>query len=281
MTVGEFIRKTQDELDKKSLHYSNSKEHARQLVLRTLDLSPTELFLKEKELLTVSQVNKLTQVLERRLSGEPLQYILGFEYFYDSRFEVGPGCLIPRKETEQLVDEVLIFDSARKLKVAELGAGSGNIGISLILKRPETVWHAFEINPESIPYAKRNMKNLLSDKASYFLRQEDFFVGAPNFAPYDILVSNPPYISLQEFEELPLEVKKEPTISLKAGQDGLEIILKLIQFLPLLLKPNGLFLCEIGASQEGPLKRELTGRSEKFEILKDLAGLPRVLKIKF
>lgn len=279
MTIQEYIRQSKDRFEKAGLHCSDPKQHAEQLVLRTLNLTSTELFLKKNESLLSSDLSKLDQVLERRILGEPLQYILGFEYFYESSFQVGPGCLIPRKETELLVDEILSFQPKLPLRVAELGAGSGNIGISVMLKRPEGQWRAFEINPSSAMYAKKNAEKLLSKQQGYFLHEEDFFEGVHKFSPYDVLVSNPPYISSKEYEALPIEVKKEPELALKAENEGFEVIKKLIEAIPCLLKPGGLFLCEIGASQGEILNAEFKGSFEKFEILKDLAGLSRVLKI--
>ncbi|NDC25276.1 MAG: peptide chain release factor N(5)-glutamine methyltransferase, partial [Proteobacteria bacterium] len=219
-------------------------------------------------------------VLNRRLAGEPLQYILGFEWFYRSRFEVGPGCLIPRKETELIVDEVLKHRSGEKIRVAELGAGSGNIGISVLLERPQVEWHAFELNPASFDFAQKNQRKILNQSASYRLYQGDFFSESPAHGPYDVVVSNPPYVSFKEMEELPLEVKKEPALALEAGEDGLTIIRRLLDHLPVVLKSKGLFLCEIGSNQKQELERELkTRKFPDFEILSDLSGLPRILKL--
>ncbi|NBT58052.1 peptide chain release factor N(5)-glutamine methyltransferase [bacterium] len=281
MTLEDFIQESERRLKEGNLHFSHYKDHASQLVLRTLDLNPTQFFLKKNDKLNSSELEKLNHVLQRRLSGEPLQYILGFEYFYESKFEVGPGCLIPRKETEQLVDEVLAHQPPQNLKVAELGAGSGNIGISVLLKRPKIHWHAFEINPKSAQYAKKNIRDLLPGENNYFLHGEDFFSGIKRFSPFDLLVSNPPYISSREFEELPLEVRQEPDLALKAGEEGLDVIRKLIGSLSEVLKPGGLFLCEIASSQGELLKSELGKSGKKFEVLRDLAGLPRILKLDF
>jgi release factor glutamine methyltransferase len=281
MMLRDFIRDARERLEKACLHFSDSQQHSEQMVLRTLNLSSTELFLKKDEVVSPADLEKLHRVLKRRLSGEPLQYILGFEYFYESKFEVGPGCLIPRRETEQLVDEILSFEPNHSLKVSELGAGTGNIGMSAVLKRPNLEWHAFEINPQSSVFTKKNRAALLAKEAKYFLHEEDFFEGAVRFSPCDIVVSNPPYISFEEYAELSPEVKQEPSLALKAGEDGLEVIRKLVSRIPTLLRPGGLFLCEIGSSQEEAVKQEFQeGPWDHVEILKDLAGHPRILKMK-
>lgn len=281
MTLEEFLASGKIQLEKAKLHFSSSQQHMDQLVMRTLGWNPTQLFLKKKEALAPEELHRLQEVLERRLKGEPLQYILGFEYFYESRFEVGPGCLIPRKETELIVDELVCVSPEQKLRVAELGAGSGNIGISVLLKRPYWEWHAYEINPQSSVYAEKNRMDLLSEKSAYHLHRGDFFEQSLAEAPFDVVVANPPYISSSEMKELPQEVLQEPQVALEAGEEGLHVIRKLLECLPRLLKPAGLFLCEIGSEQEAVVQSELKARKfESFSILKDLSGLPRVVKLR-
>ncbi|NBV50086.1 peptide chain release factor N(5)-glutamine methyltransferase [bacterium] len=281
MTLEAFVASGKIQLEKSKLHFSSSQQHMDQLVLRTLGWTATQLFLKKKEELEPEDLHQLQVVLEKRLKGEPLQYILGFEYFYESRFEVGPGCLIPRKETELIVDELLFISLEKKLRIAELGAGSGNIGISVLLKRPHWEWHAFEINPQSSDYAEKNRRALLSEKSAYHLHRGDFFEQSLAEAPYDIVVANPPYISTHEMKELPREVLQEPHVALEAGEEGLQVIQKLLDYLPRLLKPGDLFLCEMGSGQSAMVQSELKARKfESFSILKDLSGLPRVLKLR-
>jgi release factor glutamine methyltransferase len=280
MTLREFITEGKKRLETSQSHYSDAHQHMEQLVLRTLGWTPAQILLKLEDSLSESEINRLSQVLERRLQAEPLQYILGYEWFYKSRFEVGEGCLIPRKETEQLVDEILKFRPKEKIKIAELGAGTGNIGISVILERPHCEWYAFELNPKSFLFAQRNKQTLLPSAASYSLSLDDFFEGSKSFVPYDIIVSNPPYISDREMLDLPQEVKREPALALEAGVDGLSIIRRLLDSLPHLLKSQGLFLCEIGSTQEKIIREEMERRGFKdYQILPDLAGLPRVLKL--
>ena len=174
MTPRAFLEKASREIKKAELHCAEPFQHAEQILFRTLSWDKTKLFLKNEEPLSEKEMENLESVLARRLQGEPLQYVLGFEYFYESKFCVGKGCLIPRKETEQLVDEVLSFEPGKKIKVLELGAGSGNIGISVLLKRPEAEWHGFEVNPESLPYLKKNKEDLLGESGSYHIHEGDF-----------------------------------------------------------------------------------------------------------
>jgi len=280
MTPQEFLAKASQQIESKQLHVSESRQHAEQIVLRTLQWTPTELLLKKDEPLTPKQHQLLETVLSKRLLREPLQYILGFEYFYEACFSVGPGCLIPRKETELLVDEIISFHPETPLKIAELGAGTGNIGLSVLLKRPEVEWHAFEINPLSLPYLNKNKTDLLKKAQKYVIHSEDFFQESPKWAPYDIIVSNPPYLSDTEMNSLPAEVRHEPELALRGGgAEGLGCILRLLETLPGLLKTGGLFLCEIGTHQEEALQKELSLQKKgSWKILRDLSKLPRVLQ---
>lgn len=282
MTPQEFLSVGKAQLDKSGLHFSDSSQHIEQLFLRTLNWDKTKLFLKKQDSLLEKEIQQLEEVLGRRLKGEPLQYILGFEYFYDSKFRVGSGCLIPRKETELLVDEVLSYGPGKNLRIAELGAGSGNIGISVLQKKPSHQWHAFEMNPDSVFYAKENIQALLPKSSSYFLHEADFFECANELGPYDLIVSNPPYLSEKEMSEIPNEVKWEPTQALLAGPEGLDVILKLVDAGQSLVSPGGALLCEISSSQENVLRKALSNRGHRsFDILPDLAGLPRMVRLYF
>jgi release factor glutamine methyltransferase len=282
MTLQEFLLHGKAELDSSNLHFSDSLQHIEQLVFRTLNWDRTQLFKKKNEELRVEELNRLEEVLARRLKGEPLQYILGFEYFYESRFEVGGGCLIPRKETELLVELVLSYAPYKNIRVVELGAGSGNIGISVLQKRSNVEWHAFEKNPQSIKYARMNVANLLPSKHSYFLHEGDFFEGAKQFAPFDLIVSNPPYLSEGEMAEIPFEVKCEPTEALAAGKEGLDVILKLVEEGRALVTPGAALFCEISSSQKDSLTSHLQARGvSSFEILNDFSGLPRLVRLYF
>lgn len=280
MTLKDFLSAGQKKIKEAQLHCADPTQHIEQLVTRTFEWTSADLFLKKETTLSPSELSRLNEVLERRLKREPLQYILGFEYFYESKFTVGPGCLIPRRETELLVDEVLAFSKTDSIRVAELGAGSGNIGMSVLLKNPKVSWWAYEINPQSLGFARKNQSDLLSDRHRYFLLEEDFFLGTQQQPPFDMIVSNPPYVSHEELIEIPEEVSFEPRIALDGGKEGLDVILRLIDSLSHLLVKNGLFLCEIGASQENLLIPILKERGfSRFEILRDLAGLPRLLKL--
>lgn len=279
MTPRAFLSQGQKKIEEARLHFSTSSQHIETLFLRTLGWSKKDLFLNLDQSLSPKDSSRLQEVLERRLKGEPLQYILGWEAFYNSIFKVGPGCLIPRRETEHLIEEILNHHEQGCVKVAELGAGSGNIGISILLERPHWEWDAFELNPRSVLWASQNSKELLSKETKYQIFEGDFFEKVERKGTYDLLVSNPPYLTSHEMTQLPEELKWEPSLALAGGEEGGNTIKSLIEIAPAILQPRGTFLCEIGAGQ-GDWIREVMSQSQfsSFEVLNDFSGLPRVLK---
>lgn len=278
MTLSEFIITGKAKIMKAGLQCADPLLHMKQIAEFGLGMTTTKLYLRWDDTLTAIEEKRLEGLLERRLTGEPFQYIAGEEWFWDSRFQVGPGVLIPRRETELIVETLLTRETREKLRIAELGAGSGNIGISIVLERPSWEWHAFELNPETLPYSRTNKERLLPREASYFLHEGDFFSEAPNFAPFDWIVSNPPYIGRREVLGLSKEVRHEPPLALVGGERGLEVIEKLVALSERLLSAGGGFLCEIGADQ-GQAVREFFNRKGfgPAEILLDYAGLPRAV----
>lgn len=278
MTVVEYIQEGSARLKGAGVHCADPLQHMQLVVQSALEWDNTRLFNRRDTPISEIEKRKVENVLERRFRGEPLQYILGYAWFWDSKFSVGPGVLIPRKETEHTVDYLLSLPTAEELKVAELGPGSGNIGISVLRSRPNWKWHAFEKNPETIPYLMQNVSALLPQDASFFLQPGDFFEKALQSAPYDAVVSNPPYISKTEYATLALELKAEPSLALIGGDTGTEILDQLLRASREILKPGGYFVSEI-ASEQGSDAKALAVRHGfvNVNVLKDYAGLDRVL----
>lgn len=279
MTLESFVTSGKKRIEEAGIECADPMLHMKQILAAAISLNSLEFYSRWNESLTEEEVSKSNAILERRLLGEPFQYIVGYEWFWHSRFEVGPGVLIPRKETEHLVDELLKIQGSPKMRVAELGAGSGNIGISVLLERGDWEWHGFEINPESIAYLGKNVGNLLPLDAKYFIHQGNFFELASQFAPYDVVVSNPPYIAADTVSKLSREVQNEPRLALVGGESGTEILEHLIAAGFQVLKPGGIFVSEIGSDQ-GEFGVKLLERAgfHSVEILKDYAGLHRIVK---
>jgi len=195
-------------------------------------------------------IKKFIDLLKRRVDDrEPLPYILGFKEFYSLQFKVNKNVLIPRVETEELVDLSLNFLKNKSFpKILDIGTGSGNIIISIAknLKR-KAEYFASDISEKALEVAIYNA-NHHNVKINFLI--SDLFNGFKRKPFFDLIVSNPPYISEQEYKRLEIEVKKEPKKALITKDDGLFIIKQLIRESPSYLKSNGMLLLEIGDNQK-------------------------------
>ena len=198
MTYDAFIRQGTLRLAASNLEYDDATEHLRLLVADLEGLSLSETMQRLPQPIPADRLEILEEALVRRLAGEPLQYITGIAWFWKSKFQVGPGVLIPRPDTEVLVEQALVTLPPGPCRVAELGAGSGAIGISLCLERPLWQWDTWELNPQSLPYLETNRK-LLPAGHAWRLHAGDFFQNAQG--PFDAIVSNPPYLARRELAE--------------------------------------------------------------------------------
>ena len=279
MTLESFVIAGKKRIEESGIECADPMLHMKQILGAAISLSSLDFYNRWLDNLTDEEIRTANAVLERRLQGEPFQYIVGYEWFWHSRFEVGPGVLIPRKETEHLVEELLKIRGAEKIRIAELGAGSGNIGISALLERPQWEWHGFEINPNSIGYLGRNVGNLLPLDSKYFIHQGNFFDLAAELAPYDAVISNPPYIAEAVVPTLSREVQSEPKLALVGGVLGTEILKHFVALGFQVLKPGGILMSEIGSDQ-GEESLEILNQMgfHSCELLKDYAGLPRLVK---
>lgn len=243
---------------------------------------------REKEILPA--VEKLLQdALKRRSAGEPLAYITGEKYFYGYRFILNRDVLIPRPETELIIDSVLSWAETRsegsdhKISGLDLGTGSGILAITLALKLPGSTFWALDLSAEALGIAQKNAALHCVDaritwQQSNFCEALDSLQQRPRF---NLVVSNPPYISDKEFESLPRNVKSyEPAIALSGGEDGLDSYRSILKGLPPYLQAPGLVLFEIGATQQEAVEALClqSGLFSKIVWLYDLSGHPRVMK---
>lgn len=221
----------------------------------------------------------LADAIRRRLSHEPLQYILGEWEFYRQTFEVSPDCLIPRADTEILVDAAirLLPIGAR---FADLCTGSGCIAVSTLAERPDTSAVALEKFPATLSLAERNAtKNRVDARFAGILG--DVLAPVPSLAenaPFDAILSNPPYIPTRDIAALSPEVHKEPFAALDGGDDGLLFYRAILQNHTSLLKEDGFILFEIGFDQAADLIS--LGKAHHFahvHVIRDLGGRDRVV----
>ena len=214
--------------------------------------------LNSKELLNSAQSNIFKGLIERRKKGEPVAYLINKKEFWRDEFFVNKDVLIPRPDTELIVEQVLkIYPKDKKLQVLDIGTGSGCILLSILKERFNFYGTGIDISKKSINISKLNAKLLnLTSKVKFFHSSIDNF----NVGKYDIVVSNPPYIELLKLKYLENDVfNYEPKLALNGGLDGFSIIRKVIEKTSILIKKKGKFVLEIGFNQKNKVK----------EILKD------------
>jgi release factor glutamine methyltransferase len=233
--------------------------------------------------MTISEtkLSAFRNLIARRSQWEPVAYITGRKEFWTFVLEVNSSVLIPRPDTEIIVEEALNLcrkmDSS-EIKILDIGTGSGAIAIALASEITGAKVVATDISPPALNLAQKNAAALgLKEKIDF--RQGDLFEPLDDI--FDIIVCNPPYIAADEYEKLPAGVKDyEPREALLAGKSGLEFYEKLIYQAAGFLKKNGWLLLEIGAKQEAGVRgiMEAAGFYDSIEMRRDYAGLPRVMK---
>ncbi len=214
----------------------------------------------------------------RRAAGEPLPYITGRIEFFGLDFAVSPAVLIPRPETELLVETALAHAGPAPL-IADVGAGSGCIAVTLALHLPQARLYAIDLSREALAVARQNAARHGVAERIRFLEGD---LLAPLPEPVDILVSNPPYIAEDEWERLPVSVRREPMMALLSGKDGLDAVRGLLAQAPAKLRPGGLLLVEIGERQGAAALAlaQAAFPAAECRILADLAGKDRVLWVR-
>ena len=250
-----------------------AKHEAYLLAEHFLKIPRSKLVVLKNEELVYSK--ELEDAVERRTLREPLQYILGEWYFMDEVYEVTPDVLIPRDDTEVLVG-CGIDNLPENGRFADLCTGSGCVAISLLTHRKDATGLAVEKYPETLEVAVRNAeKNGVSDRLEFVLGDvsEDVFREKEMF---DCILTNPPYVTLDEYALLGAEERKEPRHALTDEADGLSIIRRILDIYPKHIKENGFIAVEIGSKQGDALRFEAEKRSLDCELLTDIEGRDRV-----
>ena len=254
------------------------------MVASACNEKPSVLLTVRDEKLEDSVKELLKGWLERRILREPLQYILGETEFYGYPIKVTPDVLIPRPETEEIVDEaVKALKGVKNPIVLDLCAGSGCIAVAIAKDIRGSRVIAIDASPKALAIAEENALLNNVEKSITFL-EGDLFASlkASGFEfSFDLIASNPPYIKTGDIEALPPEVRlHEPRAALDGGTDGLTLIKRIIADAPKYLKPGKALLMEIGFGEAEEVKRIVsdTGLYRSFEIKKDLEGVERILK---
>jgi release factor glutamine methyltransferase len=251
----------------------NASRDAELLLMRTLGKDRAWLLTHPDAPIAPSHLAQYKTWINRRQKHEPIQYILGEQEFYGLTFHVTSDVLIPRPETEHLVEAALErLPGNTPLRIADIGTGSGIIAIALAHKLPQAKITALDISKAALAVAKENAaRHNLTDRIDF--RQSDLLEAAPG-EMFDAIVSNPPYVATTE--ELEAQVRDyEPKTALYAGETGLDIYRRLIPQAKAALKPEGWLLMEIGHGQSKALAELLHGWANP-EFVDDLQGIPRV-----
>jgi release factor glutamine methyltransferase len=262
----------------------NPRGNAEILLEEILNLEKTELYLNSEEFLPQKKFPLFKKFVERRAQHFPLQYILGKSDFMGLEFMVNEKVMIPRPETEILVEKILeeVHQRAsgyQPLTIVDLGTGCGNIAIGLAKNIPRCRVYALDISREALKVARKNARR-------HNLNGEIIFLEGDLFNPFrrlkreaDIIVSNPPYIASDDFERLPPEVKFEPRLALDGGEGGLDFYERIITRAPRCLKKGGFLALEIGINQASQICNLIRTRKEFSdpEVIKDYGGIKRII----
>jgi release factor glutamine methyltransferase len=252
-------------------------------------LKLSELRAKSGERATAEVIAFMNEAVFRRQRREPPQHITGIQEFYGLDFLVTPDVLIPRPETELIVDEALAFLKERKgtgkgvLRCLDLCTGSGCVVVAMAANAPDALFDAVDISGQAVMAAILNAGSNGVAKRIRFFEGDLFNVegGTPGGAPYDLITANPPYVADADVDALEPEVRVyEPRVALSGGEDGLEIIRRIVIEAPRYLGHGGMLLMEMGYGQAEAVAG-LFNESRSFcriEIKKDLAGVERVVK---
>jgi release factor glutamine methyltransferase len=220
--------------------------------------------------------NMLERLIVRRIAHEPIAYIVGHKEFWSLDFEVGPGVLIPRPETELLVDEALkaFPDKDAPLNVLDLGTGSGAIPIAFLSERPNARGLGIERSQDAMIWARKNIARHKFETRLQLQGDDWLMLGAGQF---DVIFSNPPYIESDVIPTLDPDVRDyEPLAALDGGRDGLDAYRALAPIIAARLAPGGRAFLEIGQGQEQKVPSILKASSlETIRVAPDLAGIPR------
>lgn len=285
MTVLELLLWSTNYLE--DYQIENPRLNAELLLARSLNLSREGLYRNLQDQRQEGEKAALERLIQRRISGEPLQYILEHQEFWSIDFKVDTRVFIPRPETELLVEQSLLILSEpqfeKRTSVLEIGTGSGAIVIALAKERKDTFLVATDISKDALILAKENAKSAGVQHQVQFVNGDLFgpFRGLTKKGPFDLILSNPPYINRYEILTLAKEVRDyEPLQALDGGEDGLEFYRRIISQVHFYLGRGGWLLLEVGQGQSLVVSKLIAeeGHFLKAECVPDLSGIERVVK---
>lgn len=279
LTVLESINLSTDFLEKKGIE--SARTNAELLLSSILNCKRLDLYLSYNRPLSEEETSKYREFISRRGKCEPLQYIIGNVEFYGLELIVNKSVLIPRPETEILVDEIVNFENVKKtLNILDIGCGCGNITLALAKNLPDSILTGIDISKDAINISSLNAKTIgLSERVSFLL--EDIFNPSSDFEKniYDIIVSNPPYVSQEEYHTLQKEIVNfEPSIAVTDKDNGYTFYQKIIEKCHDILALNGRLYFELGLGQAERVKKMMIEYGfQNIEIKKDFDNIDRII----
>jgi release factor glutamine methyltransferase len=283
MNIKELLNRSDQFLAERGVE--SSRLDAEVLMADLLDMERINLYVKYDYPLKSNEIDSYRQMIKKRAQRIPVAYITEKKEFMSLEFKVAEGVLIPRPDTENLVEQVIEYCRQNELQqpqIIDVGTGSGAIAVSLAHYLSEAKVVGVDLSPQALKIARQNMeKHELSQRMSIsksdllaeFIKRE--------IKGIDIIVSNPPYISESEMEELPPEVKKEPKTALEAGKDGLDYYRRLLPEAEKVLKNGGKIFLEIGYKQAEAVTDLFSENWSEVEIKKDYSENDRIVSATF
>lgn len=255
--------------------------NAELLLLFVLNRERAYLYAHPERELNADEQSRYDEVIQERARGCPTQYITGHQEFWGLDLLVSPAVLIPRPETEHVVETVLELlkehplEGLGKLKLLDVGTGSGCIALALASELPQAEIHACDISDDALEMARTNAARLALGGKVLFRKSDLLSVYAGE--KFDFIISNPPYVGEADADKVQKQVREfEPKIAVFSGREGMDIYRRLIPQAHDALRPDGWFVAEIGYSEEDNVRNLLAGWSD-IEVTADLQGIPRVV----
>lgn len=281
MTVLETIQRSTDFLTRKGVE--SPRLQSELMLAHVLKMPRMNLYLNFQRVLQEDEVNVCRELVQRRSEHVPLQHLVGTVSFCGIELKVSPAALIPRPETERLLEEA-VLEATRigPAEVLDFGTGTGCLAVALAVRCPQSRLWACDISEEALTLARENARSNQVEQRIEFCLGDGFAAPAPELR-FDLILSNPPYIPTQEIESLQKEVRDhDPRIALDGGADGLDYYRRLARESPERLKPNGKLMVEFGDGQAAEVRSLLTDEKWIVErICADYSGRERFLIARF
>ncbi|MDR3618820.1 MAG: peptide chain release factor N(5)-glutamine methyltransferase [Paludisphaera borealis] len=277
-SVGRLLTWTTDYLRRRGSE--SPRLDAEVMLASVLEWERVQLYTHFEDVVGERARDRYRELVKRRAEGAPVAYLVGRKEFYSLRFDVAPGVLIPRPETEFVVVEFLEVAKAREsVRAVDVGTGSGCLAVACAYHHPTAEFVAVDLSPDALDQARKNAaRHDLTGRIEFL--EGDLLAPVAGRPAFDVIVSNPPYIPTREIETLEAGVRDhEPLLALDGGPDGLAVVTRLIADAVPLLKSGGHLILEIGSPQEADVRDRIAAHPEYtlLPTVRDLRGHPRVI----